>query len=84
MRIVNPKLTRKQAELRDCLMKQNFRENFTISDEEWEKIQQEKYIEANPYKARKEAAKKRVAISKKQAPRAIVHRKATGAIIEIR
>ena len=30
MRIVNPKLTRKQAELRDCLMKQNFRENFTI------------------------------------------------------
>lgn len=83
MRIVNPKLTRKQAELRDCLMKQNFRENFTISDEEWEKIQQEKYIEANPYKVRKEAAKK-VAISKKQAPRAIVHRKATGAVIEIR
>ena len=56
MRIVNPKLTKKQAELRDCLMKQNFRENFTISDEEWEKIQQEKYIEANPYKVRKEAA----------------------------
>ncbi len=73
MRIVNPKLTRKQAELRDCLM-----------NEEWEKIQQEKYIEANPYKVRKEAAKKRVAISKKQAPRAIVHRKATGAVIEIR
>ena len=83
MRIVNPKLTRKQAELRDCLMKQNFRENFTISDEEWEKIQQEKYIEANPYKVRKEAAKK-VVISKKQAPRVIVHRKATGAVIEIR
>lgn len=66
-----------QARVREALIKQNMRDNFSISDEEWNKINSEKISNHSKYVMAGTGSKKITAA------KVVVHKKG-GATIEIK